>query len=80
MSKVVSAVKDLGAEPLKKLGSMSTKERVQFFKKTLPDADAIKVNSKFEKAIASQKLEALSTWVKNNLDQKYRDEFSVNEI
>ena len=80
MSKVVSAVKDLGAEPLKKLGSMSTKERVQFFKKTLPDADAIKVNSKFEKAIAAQKLEALSTWVKNNLDQKYRDEFSVNEI
>jgi len=80
MSKVVSAIKDLGEEPLKKLGSMSTKERVQFFKKTLPDADAIKVNSKFEKAIAAQKLEALSTWVKNNLDQKYRDEFSVNEI
>lgn len=80
MSKVVSSIKDLGPDALKKLGSMSTKERVQFFKKTLPDDDALKVNSKFEKAIAAQKLEALASWVKNNLDEKYRDEFSVNDI
>ena len=80
MTAVVSSIKYLGENPLKKLGSMKTKDRINFFKKTLSDADAVKVNSKFEKAIASQKLEALFMWVKNNLDQKYRDEFSVSEI
>lgn len=80
MKNVVSEIKELGEEPIKKLASMTTKERTNLFKKTLSDTSAEKLNKEFEKSIASQKLNGLADWVKNNLDEKYRADFNINNI
>lgn len=80
MKKVVSTIKELGDEPIKKLASMTSKERVTMFKKTLSEDSARKVNAEFEKSIASQRISALSNWVKKNLDEKYRADFSETQL
>lgn len=81
MSKVVSSIKELDPKnPIQKLASLSTKERIALFKKSLSDDSAIRVNREFEKSIASQKLNALQSWIRKNLDEKYRAEFDIESV
>jgi len=59
-------------DQLKALADLSSKKRVEFFKKQLTGEEAELLNKEFEKAVASEKMSALKKWVKNNLDEKYR--------
>lgn len=62
-------IKEKGIE---RLMAMSSKERKEFFSETIgKEADLL--NRKFENAVMSSKVDALGSWVKENLDKNYRD-------
>ena len=54
------------------LTGMKQGDRINFFKKTLSENDAIRLNNEFENAVGQKRLTALRDWVRNNLDIKYR--------
>jgi len=58
---------------LETLSNMSSAKRVDLFKNKLTTDEAVLLNKEFEKAIGSEKLSALKNWVRNNLDEKYRE-------
>lgn len=62
---------------IKKLASMSTKERVDFFSDVITKKEAQMLNDQFEMAVASEKLDALKKWTRDNLDEKYRADETV---
>lgn len=65
--------KSLGEKnQLEKLSNMTTEKRVELFKNKLTNDEAVLLNKEFEKAIGSERLSALKNWVRNNLDEKYR--------
>lgn len=81
MKSVVSKIKELDQkEPIQRLGSLTTKERLNLFKQVLSDESATRLNREFERAIASQKMNALQNWVVRNLDEKYRAEFDMKAL
>ena len=58
---------------LDKLVNMTSEQRIAVFEKQLTKEEAILLNTELEKAIGSEKLNALKNWVRNNLDEKYRE-------
>lgn len=61
------------------LTEMKTDDRVRFFKKVLSETDAVQLNKRFERAVGQKRLDALRTWVRDNLDEAYRkDEVIFN--
>jgi len=62
-----------------KLVEMTPAERVDVFKQVVSEADAKRLNTRFERAAGQKKLDALKNWVRDNLDDKYRkDEVIFN--
>lgn len=59
------------------LVDMDPKDRVKFFKETLSENDAIRLNDELEKAVGQKRLNALKDWVQNNLDAKYRKDETI---
>lgn len=51
---------------------LDPKTRIAAFQKQLTKDEAVLLNKELEKAVASDKLSALSNWIRNNLDEKYR--------
>jgi len=80
MNKVRQSIGELGDRPMQKLAYLSSKERLKLFKKNLSDDSAKILNDEFEKSITSQKISALESWVKRNLDEKYRADFDANKL
>jgi hypothetical protein len=58
---------------LDKLVEMSPEARIKAFEKQLTKDEASLLNREFERSVASEKVSALKKWVKNNLDEKYRE-------
>lgn len=67
-------IRELGAKnQLDTLANLNSAKRLELFKKNLTTDEATLLNKEFEKAIGSEKLNALKNWVRNNLDEKYRE-------
>lgn len=80
IERLKKSFEELGDNQIEKLISKSSEERLSIFKKALPDDEAFLLNREFEKSVASKRLRALGDWVKNNLDEKYRDEKLTKDI
>lgn len=80
IAKLKKAFEKLGDNQIQKLIDKSPEERISLFKKALPEDEAYLLNREFEKSVASKRLRALGDWVKENLDEKYRDEKLAKDI
>lgn len=80
IAKLKKAFEKLGDNQIQKLIDKSPEERIRLFKKALPEDEAYLLNREFEKSVASKRLRALGDWVKDNLDEKYRDEKLKKDI
>lgn len=80
IAKLKKAFEKLGDNQIQKLIDKSPEERISLFKKALPEDEAYLLNREFEKSVASKRLRALGDWVKDNLDEKYRDEKLTKDI
>lgn len=80
IAKLKKAFEKLGDNQIQKLIDKSPEERISLFKKALPEDEAYLLNREFEKSVASKRLRALGDWVKENLDEKYRDEKLTKDI
>lgn len=63
-----------GQNKMETLINMSDEKRIAAFMKQLPEDEAVLLNRELNRAVASERASALKTWVKNNLDEKYREE------
>lgn len=70
LKKIISSLSD--KNQLDTLAKLSTEKRLKTFEKQLTKEEASLLNKEFEKAVASEKINSLENWVKNNLDEKYR--------
>jgi len=80
IAKLKKAFEKLGDNQIEKLINKSSEERIDIFKKAIPEDEAYLLNREFEKSVASKRLRALGDWVQNNLDEKYRDEKLKKDI
>lgn len=58
---------------LEELIAMSPENRIKLFSKQLTEEESVLLNRELERAIASEKVNALRNWVRKNLDVKYRE-------
>jgi len=70
LKKIIASLSD--KNQLDTLAKLSTEKRLKAFEKQLTKEEASLLNKEFEKAVASEKINSLENWVKNNLDEKYR--------
>jgi len=70
LKKIIASLSD--KNQLDTLANLSTEKRLKAFEKQLTKEEASLLNKEFEKAVASEKINSLENWVKNNLDEKYR--------
>lgn len=80
IAKLKKTFSKLGDNQIQKLMDKSPEERIKLFKNAIPEDEAYLLNREFEKSASSKKLSALADWVKNNLDEKYRDEKLKKDI
>lgn len=73
VDKMKEVFSKLGERQISQIVEMTTKERVTLFSRALDEESAKLFNRNFEEVLASKKLKALSDWVEQNLDKKYRD-------
>jgi hypothetical protein len=60
------------------LTKMSPERRVEFFKSVVKNTDeATELNKRFEKAVGQKKLDALRSWVRDNIDASYRKDETI---
>lgn len=74
IAKLKKTFEKLGDNQIQKLIEKTPEERIKLFKNAIPEDEAYLLNREFEKSVASKRLRALGDWVKDNLDEKYRDE------
>ena len=70
LKKIIASLSD--KNQLNTLANLSPEKRIKTFEKQLTKGEASLLNKEFEKAVASEKINSLESWVKNNLDEKYR--------
>lgn len=57
------------------LVKMDSNKRVEFFAKTLKNTDeAVELNKRFEKNVGEKKLKALKNWIRDNINETYRQD------
>jgi hypothetical protein len=73
IAKLKKIIKSLSEKnQLDTLANLSSAKRIKTFEKQLTKEEASLLNKEFEKAVASEKVNSLEKWVKDNLDEKYR--------
>jgi hypothetical protein len=70
LKKIIASLSE--KNQLDTLAGLSPEKRIKTFEKQLTKEEASLLNKEFEKAVASEKINSLESWVKNNLDEKYR--------
>lgn len=74
IDKLKNQFKALGDNQIEKIADLSLEQKIDFFKKALPEGEASLLAKEFEKAYASKKINEIKKFVRNNLDEKYRKE------
>ena len=73
IAKLKKIIKSLSEKnQLDTLANLSSAKRIKTFEKQLTKEEASLLNKEFEKAVASEKVNSLEKWVKDNLDERYR--------